>query len=149
MQHRCVTLVSTICPSRQHQQAICIYCSRPVSGETNLLQSLSWTLFSILVRLSSVCNNVIVHVHYIPSNTCLCVCLFISLSFVLCVCVCVCLSVTFAGPSCLRSSFVFVWQYIIGTGLCLFVHPSVTRRYSLNISTIFTARRICIARTVP
>ena len=35
-----------------------------------------------------VCNNVIVHVHYIPSNTCLCVCLFISLSFV-CVCVCV------------------------------------------------------------
>ena len=66
-----------------------------------------------------------------------------------CVCVCVCLSVTFAGPSCLRSSFVFVWQYIIGTGLCLFVHPSVTRRCSLDISTIFAARCICIVQTIP
>jgi len=68
------------------------------------------TLFSILARLSSVTNSVIVYVHYIPSsNTCLCVCISVYLSS-LCMLVCTvsCQSVTLMShTTCL--SFVNVY----------------------------------------
>ena len=72
--------------------------------------------FPILVRLSSVCNNVTVNVHYIPSNTCLCVCLLSvylsSVCMLVCVCTVSCQSVTLVfHTTCL--SFVNVY---VGTG---------------------------------